>query len=103
MNKKIDRRSIDGIKWSNVPHNKSAQKLAIKDAVKKVGNSRKLSIKSNVSAQTITNIVNFECDSDGKYNKNTDVTTPKTGIKLENGAKIKGLAKRLCPSLKKLK
>jgi len=95
MNKKIDRRRLGRISWPRVKHNKSKQKLAIKEAVFKAGNSRQLSLRTDVSEQLISNAINYS-----PVTATTDIVSPRSAIKLEKGINIKGLAERVCPSLK---
>lgn len=96
MNKKIDRRTLSRISWPHVKHNKSKQKLAIREAIEKAGNSRKLSFKTDVSEQLISNAVNYT-----PVISTTDIMSPRSSIKIEKGVKIKGLAEKICPSLKR--
>lgn len=84
----------DRINWDKIINAKSVQKLALKEAVKKVGNCRQLAKLMKKHPAQISKWVNK------KIRKKQDLLHPASGKQMERVTKIKGLTERLCPSQK---
>lgn len=85
----------DRINWDKIANAKWPQKLAIKEAVKKIGNCHKLSMLIKKDPAMLSKWINKKLKT-----KSQDVMHPASAMLLQRVAKIKGLAIRLCPSLK---
>lgn len=81
--------TVDRIIWNLVPQSKTIPKQFLKKAVKKFGNSSKLSQKLNISRQRMSNIINKTCK---KGQRVVNETTAKKWGKI---VKIKGFAEAI--------
>lgn len=86
---------VDSVDWDNIPNKNSMPKKAIKEAVKKAGNSNRLAILLGVSNAQISQWIWKDCP------KSKDLMHPTSAKKIEKAVKIKDLHERLCPSMKK--
>ena len=86
---------IDSVNWNKVSDKNSIPKKAIKEAVKKLGNSNRLAIAMDTHNGLICQWIHKKCP------RGKDLMHPTSAVKMQKAAKIKGLAVRLCPSIKK--
>lgn len=85
------------IDYNKVANKDSIPKKAFIEAIKKAGNCNRLAVLMERSNSIIHNLLYKKCP------RGKDLMRPETAHRVQKAVKIKGIAVRLCPSIKKYK
>ena len=85
------------IDFNKVVNKNSGAKKAFIETIKKAGNCNRLAVLIECNNGFISKLLHKKCPP-GK-----DLVSPPTANRMQKAVKIKGLAERLCPSIKKYK